>query len=99
MDNKYLNQLKDIVLTELADEPVQVLLFGSRARGDFHAGSDVDIGLIPRRQINPFKFSILKEKIEDSSIPYKVDIVNLSEVSDEFLEHALKGAVLWKNWN
>ena len=99
MANKYLDQLKGIVLTQLKDEPVRILLFGSRARGDERAGSDVDIGLIPRRTLNPLKVSILKEKIEESRVPYKVDIVNLSEVSKEFLDHALKGALTWKNWN
>ena len=99
MANKYLDQLKDIVLAELRDESVEILLFGSRARGDGHAGSDVDIGLIPRRKLNPLKVSVLKEKIEESRVPYKVDIVNLSEVSKEFLDHALKRALTWKNWN
>ena len=76
---------------------MKVLLFGSRARGDHHLGSDVDVGLIPAGPLNRSRISFLKEKIENSCIPFKVDAVDLREVSKEFLEHALKDAVVWKN--
>ena len=88
-----------MVLKEIGSEPVQVILFGSRARGSHHPGSDVDIGFIPKIRLNPSKISFLKEKIEESRIPYKVDIVDLSSTSEEFRTQALKGAVIWKNWN
>ena len=97
MKDKYLDQIKEIVLTQLKDEPVQVLLFGSRARGTHHPGSDVDIALIPAQGTNFTRVVFLKETMEDSCVPYKVDIVNLSESSREFREHALKDAVVWKN--
>ncbi len=97
MGNKYLDILKEFLLKGLKDEPVKVYLFGSRATGKNRPGSDVDIGLLPNGKINSIKISMLKEDIEESDIPYKVDIVNLSETSEDFRRHALQGAILWKS--
>lgn len=35
--------------------------------------------------------------IEDSNIPYKVEVVNFSEVSEGFKKSALKEAIVWKD--
>ena len=95
--DKYLNQLKDIVLDELKNEPVKIFVFGSRARGDFRLGSDVDIGLISQKKAYSNRVSFLREKIENSNIPYKVDIVNFEEVSEDFRQKALEKIIIWKN--
>ena len=94
-----MDQLKEMVLKEMADEPVRVLLFGSRAKGTHRSGSDVDIAFVPKTRMSWSRISFLREKIEASCIPYKVDIVDLSEASEEFCTQALKDAVIWKNWN
>jgi len=36
--------------------------------------------------------------MEDSNIPYKVDIVDLSQTPREIKEKALKEGILWKSW-
>jgi uncharacterized protein len=95
--NKYMEQLKQIILEELAGEDIRVFLFGSRARGTHRSGSDVDIGLMPTKTMDPIGIAVLRERIEASNIPYKVDIVNFQDVSDEFRKSALRGAVIWKN--
>ncbi len=93
----YLNQIKDLVLSELKDDQMKIFVFGSRAKGNYRPGSDVDIGFIPQGRLNAGKISFLKEKIEDSNIPYKVDIVNFNEVSDEFRRQAMKNTIIWKS--
>lgn len=97
MTNKYLLELKDLVLNELKDEKVKVFVFGSRARGDNYIASDIDIGLIPYDNLNSFKISLLKEKIENSNIPYKVEIVDFNKVSEDFKNEALKDIETWKD--
>ena len=97
MENKYLLELKELVLKELENEKVKVFIFGSRARGDNYIASDVDIGLIPYGSLNTRKITILKEKIENSNIPYKVEIVNFNEVSEDFKNEALKDIERWKD--
>ncbi len=98
MNNKYLVQLKTLVLTALKEESVQVVLFGSQARGDHNRASDVDIGIIPLQKwaVDKRKLSALKEKIENLNIPYKVELVNLALVDGSFRAEVLKDAILWK---
>jgi uncharacterized protein len=94
--NKYLEELKKMALEILKDEKVEIILFGSRARGDNDITSDVDIGLMPYGKLDRNKIVLLKEKIEDLNIPYKVELVNFLEVSEDFKKEAMKGAVIWK---
>ncbi len=95
-ENRYILDLKDLVVLFLKNEDVSIVLFGSRARKDSSIFSDVDIGIIPRGKLDESKLSILREEIEDSNIPYKVEIVNFSQVSPDFREEALKDAIIWK---
>ena len=95
--NKYLEQLKSLVLDSLKNENVKVFLFGSRAREDNYRTSDVDVGFIPKGDYNKSKISFLKEKVEDLNIPYKVQIVNFDTVSEDFKKEALKDIVVWRD--
>jgi predicted nucleotidyltransferase len=94
---KYLERVKETVLNRLKGEPATVILFGSRARGDGSAGSDVDVGIIPKGMIDKGKLSLLREELENSNIPYKVELVNFAEVSAGFAKIALKDSVVWKD--
>lgn len=86
-----------MVLDFFRDEKVKIFLFGSRAQGKNSITSDVDLGIWPATNNYAKKITLLKEKIENSNIPYKVDIVNLKEVSDDFRKEILKNAKIWKN--
>ncbi len=39
----------------------------------------------------------LKEYIDDSNIPYNVDIVDFSTTSEQFKKEALRDAEIWKD--
>ncbi len=95
--NDYLISLQSFILNELQDEDVKVVLFGSRARGDQNPSSDVDIGIMPVGKFNKNKIIFLKEKVEQLNIPYKVEFVLLSEVSEDFRTEVLKEALVWKD--
>lgn len=92
----HIAELRDVVVGFLSGENVRIFLFGSRARGDNAAVSDVDIGLAPGEGFRKEKLALLRELIEDLNVPYKVEIVDFSEVSEQFRAEALKDAVLWK---
>jgi predicted nucleotidyltransferase len=96
---KSLNQVKKTVLDIFRGEDMQIILFGSRARGDFNKFSDIDIGILPKNECNKKKLTILKEKLEDMNIPYKVEVVDISKVSQIFREKALKEGKIWKSWD
>ena len=92
-----IENLKEAILTFLEDENVRVVLFGSRARGDFASTSDVDVGIIPKDGFDRKKLTLLREQVEGLNIPYKVEIVDFSAVSEKFKGMASKEAVIWKD--
>ncbi len=87
---------KKTVLEELKNSDCKIFLFGSRVTKKNHRFSDMDIGIIPGKDFNTKVLSPLKEKLNESVIPFKVDVVNFSVVSDKFKEEALKNIVWWR---
>ena len=58
------------------------LLFGSRAKGNYKAGSDVDIAV----NSNETKISYILN--EESNLPYYFDIVNIKKIKNKkLLDH------------
>ena len=92
-----MEKLKDLVLEILKDEQIKVFIFGSRARKDNSIFSDVDIGLMPYGKIDETKITILRDEIEKLNIPYKVEVVNFLETSEDFKKEALREVVIWKD--
>lgn len=72
---------------------ISVILFGSRARGDFGRASDIDLAV---RGKNTDRFAL--DVDEETSTPLKYDIVNLDKtVRKELLESiAGEGIVLYE---
>ncbi len=94
---KALEMLKDILGQIFVTGEVEMVLFGSRARGDYLKTSDIDLGILPQGELDERKLILLREKLENSNIPYKVDVVDFSKVSKEFAEKALEeGVVIWR---
>lgn len=74
MDQKvFLNRIKEQVLKE--DENASVILFGSRARGDYREDSDWDILVLTSKDVN----GTLKRRIRDDI--YDVQLEYLQPVS------------------
>lgn len=96
MQNRYIEIIKECVLADLAWEEVSVGLFGSMATGEIHQGSDVDIAIIPKGKWNSKKLTLLREKMEEMNVPYVIELVDFSSVSQEFREVALRGVIWWK---
>ena len=94
-----MDELKVIVGAFLKAQPVKVYLFGSRARGDARKTSDVDIAIEAVHPIKSTLISQLRLEIEESSIPYRVDIVDLSTASNALCESVKKEGVLWKDYS
>lgn len=92
-----IRNLKEHVLGFLGNKNIKIVVFGSKARGDNSAFSDVDIGIIPKGEFNRNSLTLLREFIENSNIPYKVDIVDFSSTSEQFKSEALKDAEIWKD--
>jgi predicted nucleotidyltransferase len=93
-----LGLLKNIVKDVFKGENVMVILFGSRARGDYLETSDMDVGIFPEGNMDKNKITLFRERIENSNIPYKVDVVDLSQASREFTDKVFKeGLLIWRS--
>ena len=69
-------------------------VFGSRARGDFKKGSDIDIAMIEEVD-NKTKFNIMND-FDLLDIPYQVDLVFIKDVSkQEFLKSIERDGVIF----
>jgi predicted nucleotidyltransferase len=91
-----LERVRAIVLGVLGAEDVRVYLFGSCASGSLRRSSDIDVAVEPRRRLAPASLAILRERLEDSDIPYDVDVIDLTSASPEFSRRVRREGILWK---
>ncbi len=91
---KNLEELRSFLKEYFKDRKVKVDLFGSRARKDNRVFSDVDLAFESQEDISK-DLTYISELLEESWLPYKVDLVELSKVNEDFRETILKEAVLW----
>lgn len=82
-------QIKDIIFQFINPEKYRAFIFGSRATGEFKKFSDYDIGILGQKPIPSENKILIEEMLEESDIPYKVDVVDFSLVSDKFKKIAL----------
>lgn len=90
IDRKSLKTLKSIVFRYLNSKEYKVFIFGSRAIGFNHKFSDVDIGIVGKKKIPHEKLYDIIEELEESDIPYLVDVVDFSTADKKFKDLALK---------
>ena len=95
-ENKYIALLKNIVVTCLQEVNVNVYLFGSWARKEENKTSDIDIAVEWIGKVDKSKMSELREKIEESRLPYFVDVVDMTEASPILVKRIQQEGILWK---
>ncbi len=62
-----------------------VILYGSRAKGNFHEGSDIDFAVIGEN----IDLSLLHEielKIDTLFLPYRIDLCNFEDIENNALK-------------
>ena len=75
--------LMDVLQSDPSVE--RIVVFGSRAKGTHHNGSDIDLAV--QGQLSPENWQRLLIHIDDLELIYRVDLVNLSNPT---LDVALK---------
>jgi predicted nucleotidyltransferase len=75
----------------------QVCLFGSRAKGTFHAGSDIDLAIM-NAGVQESTVRRLQSDFEESSLPWFVDIVDFPSLPHEGLKDHIRrvGVVIYE---
>jgi len=74
--------IKKILDTYLPGSKVRI--FGSRARGDYKKYSDLDLAIDSRKPISKKTWMEVQEQFAESSLPFKVDLVELSKIEPDF---------------
>src|SRR3954470_21136907 len=77
----------------------EVIIFGSRAKGNYKEGSDIDLA-VKGRNISFNDIQKLSGQLEDLNLPYKIDLLNYHTISDkDVVEHIDRaGIVFYNRW-
>jgi len=92
-----LQKTKDIVLKALGDQDVQIYLFGSWARHEQKKSSDIDIAIEGKVDISALVRNV-REQLEDSTIPFRFDVVDMGFASEILKQRIRREGILWKKF-
>lgn len=88
-------KVREMVTAALADTSADVWLFGSCARGDAGHLSDIDVAVEAAMPLPAGLLARLREALEESTIPYRVEIVDLRDTDDRFREAVYAEGIRW----
>jgi predicted nucleotidyltransferase len=110
LENEILRRLSELVEVEI-QEILQIIVFGSRARGESDEGSDLDIAIIADvphigkeiwNRIWDIKWRVL-EDLQAEEFPLSLSLITMKDlISRDFgLEKAVKteGILIWERKN
>lgn len=96
-ESSVLQQVKDIVVRILENHNVQVYLFGSWARHQQKQSSDIDIAIEGKENISTLVCNV-REQLEESTIPFRFDVVDMAFASENLKQRIRKEGILWKKF-
>ena len=96
-NKKYHKQIQKIILKRLKGYKFQLFLFGSEAKKTFGRTSDIDVAIMPITPLPRSLLSEIREELEESNIPYPVDLVDLSRAGQEFIHRVTQEGILWND--
>lgn len=80
-----LDLVRRILAQHVPDRTVHV--FGSRARGQAKAYSDLDLAIMGDTPVPASTLGTLRDAFADSALPWRVDVVDWADTSPEFRTH------------
>ena len=92
-----LDQTRQIAVDTLGTYPVKIYLFGSWARGTPSESSDIDLAVDSEVPLPTGILSMLRERLEESIIPWRVEVVDLRNAASSFRERVLREGIVWKD--
>ena len=91
-----IEELRGMVLGALGDHDASVWLFGSCVRGTPRQHSDIDIAILPRDELPSGFFGELDADIEESTMPYDVDLVDLRNADPALIAEIRREGIAWR---
>jgi len=97
ISKKHISYLKDKVRKYFPDEKkVKIFIFGSALRR--RKFRDIDVGFLSKdnQEIEKKKLIGLTGELEESTLPFQVDLVDFCNTEDNFKEYVFKNEkILW----
>jgi len=90
-----LDEVRRIICSGLRGYRARLYLYGSWAAGTEARASDIDVAILPMDSIPRDLLAELREDLEQSNVIYPVDLVDLSECSEDFRKRVLREGILW----
>ena len=90
-----LKLVRQLVLGGLGGYPARVYLFGSCATGHARPASDIDVAVWPLVELPVGTLSLIREALEESLIPFTVDLIDLRDTDEMFRARVLKEGIAW----
>lgn len=87
IEQRFLDELITIFKTVTPDG--KILAYGSRVNNTAHEGSDLDLALVGKGDL-----AKLKTALEESSIPFLIDIIKFENIPESFQKEILKNYVV-----
>lgn len=79
----------NIIRKQIPDKGYKIFLFGSRVMGTARRYSDIDIGILGEKSVPVNKLESIEEILENSDLPYNVDVVDFAKAGKSFTDLAL----------
>lgn len=75
----------------------RAMLYGSRAKGNFRAGSDIDLALVGA-DLNYVQLLAVERALDELLLPYKIDLSLFHQIENpDLVEHIRRvGIVFWE---
>jgi predicted nucleotidyltransferase len=86
---------KIVTVFAACPEIEKVLLYGSRAKGNYRDGSDIDLTIVGAA-VTQSQFLKLANELDDLLLPYKIDLSLMRQIEDnEVIEHIKRVGVVF----
>ncbi|BCJ86953.1 nucleotidyltransferase family protein [Effusibacillus dendaii] len=97
--NAVLSKVRQIIGKQLRGVPAKVYLYGSWARREERPTSDIDLALWSEEPLPIGTLPTLRFLLEEAPIPYPVEVVDLREADEAFVQQVMKEGIEWNDWN
>jgi predicted nucleotidyltransferase len=94
------NDIDTIISVLASNENIEsAKIFGSRAKGTYKPGSDVDISICGSKITYEDVIKVSTVLNEETCLPYRLDVLDFSSIkNDELLKHIIKyGVIIYKS--
>ena len=81
--------IKETIYKFINPKNYMVFIFGSRANGKASKYSDFDIGIMGKKSVPIKVLNSIEEILEDSDLPFNIDVVDFSKTTKKFQDVAL----------